>query len=104
MLYVNLRDARARGIKDGDMVRLWNDLGELRVKAKLYPGGQPGEAYYYHGWETYMFPGQKPFDAVNAPVTKPVNLVGDYGHLFYAVAHYDAGSKKRDNVVEIEKI
>jgi nitrate reductase alpha subunit len=36
-------------------------------------------------------------------VTKPVNLVGDYGHLFYAVAHYDANSKKRDNVVEIEK-
>ncbi|MFQ5666091.1 MAG: molybdopterin-dependent oxidoreductase [Candidatus Binatia bacterium] len=104
VLYLNLRDAAARGIKDGDLVRVYNDLGELKVRVKLYPAGQPGMALYYHGWERYQFPGQMPFDQVNAPVAKPVNLIGDYGHLFYAMGHFDANSAKRDNVAEIEKL
>ncbi|MFY9826587.1 MAG: molybdopterin-dependent oxidoreductase [Thermoanaerobaculia bacterium] len=35
-------DAEQRGIADNDAVRVWNDLGEVRVKARLNPDLQAG--------------------------------------------------------------
>lgn len=35
-------DAAARGIVDGDEVRVWNDLGEIRVRAQVTPETRPG--------------------------------------------------------------
>ena len=35
-------DAAARGIATGDAVRVWNDLGEVRVAARLTPDLRPG--------------------------------------------------------------
>jgi len=36
-------DARARGLREGDIVRVWNDLGEVRLPLRLtdtiHPGG-----------------------------------------------------------------
>lgn len=37
-------DARARGIADGDPVRVWNALGEVRTRARLDPDLRPGVA------------------------------------------------------------
>jgi anaerobic selenocysteine-containing dehydrogenase len=37
-------DARARGIEDGDPVRAWNALGEVRCHASLNPDLRPGVA------------------------------------------------------------
>ncbi|HEV8578554.1 MAG TPA: molybdopterin-dependent oxidoreductase [Thermoanaerobaculia bacterium] len=41
-LEIHPRDAEARGISSGDVVKVWNDLGEVRVAAKLNPDLQPG--------------------------------------------------------------
>lgn len=41
-LEMNPDDAAARGIKDGDEIRVWNDLGEVRVKARLTRDLKPG--------------------------------------------------------------
>src|SRR5262245_31292916 len=41
-LEIHPRDAEARGLADGDTVRVWNDLGEVRVKARLNPDMRPG--------------------------------------------------------------
>ena len=35
-------DAEARGIASGDAVRVWNELGEVRVPARLNPDLQAG--------------------------------------------------------------
>lgn len=35
VLEMHCTDAEARGITDGDMVRIWNDRGELRLKAQV---------------------------------------------------------------------
>jgi anaerobic selenocysteine-containing dehydrogenase len=35
-------DARARGIADGDTIRLWNELGEVVTSARLDPDLRPG--------------------------------------------------------------
>ncbi len=41
-LEIHPRDAEARGISDGAAVRVWNDLGEVRVAARLNPDMRPG--------------------------------------------------------------
>jgi len=41
-LYINPVDAAARNIKDGDMVRIFNDRGEVRIPAKISSRIIPG--------------------------------------------------------------
>jgi len=35
MLWIHPEDAAARGITDGSFVRLWNERGEVRLRARL---------------------------------------------------------------------
>jgi anaerobic selenocysteine-containing dehydrogenase len=41
-LEIHPEDAAARGIANGDVVRVWNDLGEVRVPARLSADLRPG--------------------------------------------------------------
>jgi molybdopterin-containing oxidoreductase family molybdopterin binding subunit len=52
-LEINPRDARARGIADRDVVRVFNDRGEMKVYARLTEGIKPGVVNCYQGgWQT----------------------------------------------------
>ena len=42
-VWVNPVDAKARGIENGDQVRIWNDRGETRVLASEFMG----RAFFY---------------------------------------------------------
>lgn len=44
-------DAEARGIKTGDVVRLYNDRGSCKVKAIVTEGIRPGTVNTPHGWQ-----------------------------------------------------
>jgi len=44
-LELNPRDAAARGIADGDRVRVWNTLGEVVLSARVSDAVRPGVAY-----------------------------------------------------------
>ncbi|WP_413740394.1 dimethylsulfoxide reductase subunit A [Sodalis sp. RH14] len=41
-IWINPLDAQARGIKDGDIIRIFNDRGEVRINARVTPRMMPG--------------------------------------------------------------
>ena len=52
-LEINPRDAAPRGIADGDVVRIFNDRGEMKVRARLTESMKPGVVNCYQGgWDT----------------------------------------------------
>ena len=52
-LEINPRDAKPRGIADGDVVRVFNDRGEMKVRARLTESMKPGVINCYQGgWDT----------------------------------------------------
>jgi nitrate reductase alpha subunit len=101
-IWIAPEDARSRGIRDGDGVRVWNDHGEFQVNAKLSPAVAPGEAIVYHAWEPYQFPGWRSMMEVFSSPYKPLHFVGDYGHLRYRVFFAGPVHVPRGVPVEIE--
>ncbi len=52
-LEINPVDAGGRSIGDGDVVRIFNDRGDMKVKARLTEGIKPGVVNCYQGgWDT----------------------------------------------------
>lgn len=52
-LEVNPADAASRGLKTGDVIRIFNDRGEMKVRARLTEGIKPGVVNCYQGgWVT----------------------------------------------------
>ncbi len=49
-LDINPKDARARGIKQGDDVLVETPAGEITVKANITNMAQPGVVHVFHGW------------------------------------------------------
>jgi anaerobic selenocysteine-containing dehydrogenase len=52
---INLLDAEARGIKDGDMVTLFNDRGSCTLKAKVTEGIMPSVVNVYEAYWRSQF-------------------------------------------------
>lgn len=58
--WVNPVDAEARGIKDGDTIRVFNDCGEIRIEAKVTPRVIPGNVSIPQGmWHDADMAGDK---------------------------------------------
>lgn len=51
VVHVNPEDAAARGIAEGDTVRVFNDRGYVVVKATLDAAARPGCCVLNHGWD-----------------------------------------------------
>ena len=100
---VNSDDARELHIEDGDEIRVWNDMGEFFVPAKVAPNVQRGQVIVYNGWEPYMFRGWKgPMD-VEPGMVKYLHLAGGYGHLRYWPLQWQPVPIDRAIRIDIEK-
>ncbi len=104
-VYINPDDAAARGIADGDPVKVWNPAGAFVAQAHLSAGIQPSMIFMYHGWDPMMFEGRENFSAVisTAGLIKPTSMAGDYGHLGYRVLQFAPNQTYRDFTCEFEK-
>ena len=104
IIYISTQDAKARKIMDGDRVKVWNDLGDFEVHAKVSPAIKPGQAVIYHAWEPYQFKGGKSHAGVLASPVNPIELAGDDFHLRSVYWCFEPGGKDKDTRVEVSKM
>lgn len=104
LMYLNPKDAEARGIKDHDYVRMFNDLNECKVHVKICTYVRPGQVTYHHAWEPFQFEGLKSYQTLIPSPMKPLHLAGGYGQLHWRFAHCQPCQVDRETRVEIEKI
>ena len=74
--WMNDADAKARGISDGEDVRVYNDLDEFQIMVKLAPGVRRGQFIVYHAWDNFQFKGQKGYQNLIPTPLNPVELAG----------------------------
>ncbi len=98
---MNPQDAQARGIRDGQEVRVYNDLGETVLPAKLSPAVRPGQVIIYNGWEPYQFPKWSGPNNVEGAMIKWLHLAGGYGHLRYWPTEWQPCPTDRSTRVEV---
>jgi dimethylsulfide dehydrogenase subunit alpha/complex iron-sulfur molybdoenzyme family reductase subunit alpha len=102
--HVNLspQDAAARGIKDGDTVRVHNDIGEFTAIAKVLPSLRPGTLMMDHAWEPHQFKKRQGMDAPVAGLLSPLELAGGWGHLKFG-AEWDGNQLAYESSVDVVK-
>jgi len=102
--HVNLSraDAARRGIRDGDRVRVFNDVGAFYARAKILPALQPGALMMDHAWEPHQFAGRAGMDTPVAGLLSPLELAGGWGHLRFG-AEWDGNQLAYESAVDVEK-
>lgn len=100
---MNEQDAAARGIAEGDLIRIRNDTGKFVARAKVAPAIRPGQTIIYHAWENYQFREGSARDTTPSPLN-PVETAGGHAHLRYNALTGQCGNFDRDTRVEIEKV
>jgi anaerobic selenocysteine-containing dehydrogenase len=105
-IYVSPDDAAARGIEDGDMIRIFNDFGDFKAMAHVSANTQPKTLFMYHGWDPMMFADRSNFSSVISTngLLKPVQMVGNYGHLRYQTPDFVPNQTYHDCTVNFEKV
>ncbi len=104
VIYISVEDAAARGIQDGDQVRLFNDISSAQLMAKVAPAHRPGQVTVYHAWEPFMAKGRTTYTSVTPNPINPLQLAGGYFHIQPRPAEFAPGSTDRATRVQIEKI
>ncbi|MCG3168686.1 MAG: Dimethylsulfide dehydrogenase subunit alpha [Pseudomonadales bacterium] len=104
LILIGVEDAAARGIADGDHVRLFNDVASAELMAKVVPSIRPGQVTVYHAWEPFMAKGRTTYTSVTPNPINPLQLAGGYFHIQARDAEFTPGSTDRATHVEVEKI
>ncbi len=110
-MFMSKEDAESRGIKDGELVHVFNDFDDFKIHVKVTPAARPnkgaalpGQVIIYHAWEPFMFPGWKSYDTAIPGMIKWLDLINDYGHLRYWRWNWCAQPVDRGIAVEVAKI
>jgi molybdopterin-containing oxidoreductase family molybdopterin binding subunit len=91
-LEMNPIDAEARGIRSGDVVRVFNDRGAVKLKAKVHEGIRPGIVNVNQGWWPEDFIDGSHQELTHSVVNKAQEMIFEPNSAFY------------DVLVEVEKI
>jgi len=85
-------DAKPRAIKDGDLVRAYNDRGEVRLRARVHQGMRPGVINISQGWS----PGDYVAGTHQALTHETINAVHQ--------AIYEPNASLYDVLVDVEAV
>lgn len=100
---INPKSAAARGIKDGDDVRMWNELGQVTLMAKLATGVPPDALVMEHGWEPFMFKGKRAANSIIGDMLNLLEVSDGWGHLKFGT-NWDGNQHAYDATVDIAKV
>lgn len=101
VMYISVEDAQRRGISDGALVEVKNDIDRFKIHAKLSPAVRPGQLIIYHAWENYQFAEGKGFQNLIPSPINPVELAGGEGHLRPIQICLQPSQNDRDTRVEV---
>ena len=103
-VYMSVQDARARDVRDGGRVRVYNDLDSFIVMVKVAPAVRPGQLILYHAWENYQFAQGKGFQNLIPCPLNPVELSGGQFHLRPMLICLQPSHTDRDTHVEVQAV
>ena len=95
-------DAQAKGIGNGDEVRVVSDAGYLNISVKLSPSVRPGQVILYNGFEPYQHREWFSQADVEPGMVKWLHMAGGYGHLKYRPWHWQPVPVDRGVGVDVE--
>jgi nitrate reductase alpha subunit len=101
-MWISPSDAAARGIVDGEPVRVFNDIGSFEIQAKVAGCLKPGQVVVYHAWEPFQFKNRSSHQAVIPSPLNPIQLAGGYFQLQPMVLMQSPGCTDRGTRVEVE--
>lgn len=101
---MSIKDAKKRDIKDGDRVRVFNDIGSFNLRAKVCPSVRPSQVIVYHAWEPYQFEKGRSHQSLIPSPINPIELAGGYYHLRPYFFQSHPGQCDRGTRVEVEKL
>jgi ethylbenzene hydroxylase subunit alpha/complex iron-sulfur molybdoenzyme family reductase subunit alpha len=104
VLFMNDRIAAERGIEDGEMVRLFNDVDGCELMVSRSAAVGPDQVVVYM-WEPFQFKDWKPHDAMLVGMPKSLQLAGDYGQMvFHSVSGSPSPASDRGLRVDVAKV
>jgi anaerobic selenocysteine-containing dehydrogenase len=103
-MFMNEDDAAARGIENGEEVRVFNDMSSISIWVKVTPAVRPGQVMIYNGFEPYQFRAWKDPANIEPGMVKWLHLAGGYGHLRYRAVHWQPIPIDRGIYVDVVKM
>lgn len=100
---VNPEIAKARGIADGDDIRMFNELGEVIIQAKVSPSCPPDALVMEHGWEPFMYKKKKGHNTIVGDMINLLELSDGWGHLKFGT-NWDGNQHAYESTMDIEKV
>lgn len=104
-LYLNPRVMREKGIKDMDMVRVYNHMGAWYARAKEWPGLPPYIVFTEHGWDPQWCKNWTHYNNLNCEFLNPLEMVGGTrGHIVHSEDNHTGNRIYYETGVDIEKV
>ncbi len=107
VLFMSRPDADRRGVRDGDRVEAYNDLGKFEIQAVVSPAVRPGQVIVYHGWENYQYKDWRQHREVVGSPFNPVEFApagAEYPNIRARPLVGYPGNNDRDSRVEVRRI
>jgi DMSO reductase family type II enzyme molybdopterin subunit len=108
LMWMNGKDAAERGVEDGDMVEVTNDVGDFEIQVILSAAVQPGQAIIYHHWTNQQHKNWKQYQRVMPTPLNPVEMApvtySEYPNLHRDMWSGEPGFNDRDTRVEVRKV
>lgn len=103
-IMINPGDAAARGVADDDLVRVYNDVGEFKVRVKIAANVKPGQVISYNGWAGFQYIDWSGANEAEPGMVKWIGFAGGYGHLNYLATEWQPIPASRWTRCEFEKV